>query len=59
MYLEQAEAMRLASEKVFDPLIAAQYVALAARWLKLAEQAQRGTYLGAAAEDEDAERPAT
>jgi hypothetical protein len=58
-YLEQAEAMRLASEKVFDPFIAAQYVALAARWLKLAEQAQRGTYITTSAADREADRPPT
>jgi hypothetical protein len=58
-YLEQAEAMRLASERVFDPFISAQYLALAARWLKLAEQAQRGTYITSSPADREADQPLT
>jgi len=34
----QAEEMRAAAEQAFDPAIAAQYLALAAEWLRLAER---------------------
>jgi len=41
-YLRQADRMRLASERAFDPQISAQYLALSAAWLRLAEEAQKG-----------------
>ena len=44
-YRRQADLMRTAAEGAFDPEITAQYLALAAKWLKLAEQAGRGTYI--------------
>jgi hypothetical protein len=41
-YLGLAERMRTAAERAFDPEIAAAYLALSAKWLRLAEQAQQG-----------------
>jgi hypothetical protein len=41
-YLRLAGDMRAAADRVFDPRIAAEYLALAAKWLRLAEQTERG-----------------
>ena len=41
-YLSVASQMRARAEAAFDPQIAASYLELAAKWLRLAEQAQRG-----------------
>jgi hypothetical protein len=41
-YLRLAEQMRAAADRAFDPAIAAAYLALSAKWVRLAEQAQRG-----------------
>ena len=40
-YLKLAEQMRLAADRAFDPTIAAAYLALASKWVRLAEQTQR------------------
>jgi hypothetical protein len=40
-YLTLAEQMRLAADRAFDPTIAAAYLALASKWVRLAEQTQR------------------
>jgi hypothetical protein len=40
-YLRLAEQMRLAADRAFDPAIAHAYLALSAKWVRLAEQAQR------------------
>jgi hypothetical protein len=44
-YLRLAERMRTAAERAFDPEIAAGYLALSAKWMRLAEQAQQGVTL--------------
>jgi hypothetical protein len=44
-YLKLAERMRTAAERAFDPEIAAAYLALSAKWVRLAEQAQQGVTL--------------
>jgi hypothetical protein len=41
-YFKLAEQMRAAADRAFDPAIAAAYLALASKWVRLAEQAQRG-----------------
>jgi hypothetical protein len=41
-YLNLAERMRTAAERAFDPEIASAYLALSAKWVRLAEQAQQG-----------------
>jgi len=40
-YLRLAEQMRVAADRAFDPAIAAAYLSLSAKWVRLAEQAQR------------------
>jgi len=40
-YLKLAEQMRHAADRAFDPTIAAAYLALASKWVRLAEQTQR------------------
>ncbi|MGH6958470.1 MAG: hypothetical protein ACREEW_17530 [Caulobacteraceae bacterium] len=40
-YLKLSEEMREAADRAFDPLIAAGYLSLAAKWLRLAEAAQK------------------
>ncbi len=40
-YLKLAEQMRIAADRAFDPTIAAAYLALASKWVRLAEQTQR------------------
>jgi hypothetical protein len=37
--------MQEAADKAFDPEIAASYLQLAAKWLRLAEQAERGAVI--------------
>ena len=39
-YLKLAEQMRIAADRAFDPTIAAAYLALASKWVRLAEQTQ-------------------
>ncbi len=41
-YLRLAERMRAAADRAFDPEIASAYLALSAKWVRLAEQAQQG-----------------
>jgi hypothetical protein len=49
--------MRSAAEQAFDPQIEAEYLALAAKWLRLAEQAQHGiTYVDQLGPDNSADR---
>jgi hypothetical protein len=40
-YLKLAEQMRLSADRAFDPTISAAYLALASKWVRLAEQTQR------------------
>jgi hypothetical protein len=40
-YLRLSEQMRVAADRAFDPLIVSAYLALSAKWVRLAEQAQR------------------
>jgi hypothetical protein len=40
-YLKLAEQMRAAADRAFDPTIAAAYLALASKWVRLAEQTRR------------------
>ena len=40
-YLKLAEQMRISADRAFDPTIAAAYLALASKWVRLAEQTQR------------------
>lgn len=40
-YLKLAEQMRIAADRAFDPAIAAAYLSLASKWVRLAEQNQR------------------
>jgi hypothetical protein len=40
-YLRLSAEMRSAADRAFDPQIAAEYLALAAKWLRLAEEAER------------------
>lgn len=40
-YLKLAEQMRVAADRAFDPTISAAYLALASKWVRLAEQTQR------------------
>jgi hypothetical protein len=40
-YLKLSEQMRTAADRAFDPQIAAAYLALASKWVRLAEQTQR------------------
>ena len=40
-YLQLAEQMRIAADRAFDPAIAAAYLALSSKWVRLAEQTQR------------------
>ena len=44
-YRRQADLMGMAAEGAVDPAIMAQYLALEAKWLRLATQAQRGIYI--------------
>jgi hypothetical protein len=41
-YLRAAAAMQVAADRAFDPEIVAGYLQLTAKWLRLAEEAQRG-----------------
>jgi hypothetical protein len=41
-YLRLANEMRASADRVFDPKIATEYLALAAKWLRLAEETERG-----------------
>ena len=40
-YLKLADQMRASADRAFDPTIAAAYLALASKWVRLAEQTQR------------------
>jgi len=40
-YLKLAAQMRVAADRAFDPTISAAYLALASKWVRLAEQTQR------------------
>ncbi|HEY1425725.1 MAG TPA: hypothetical protein VGF50_03555 [Caulobacteraceae bacterium] len=53
-YLKLAEQMRTAADRAFDPAIAAAYLALASKWVRLAEQTQRSLrYIDRTAADPD------
>lgn len=40
-YLQLATQMRMSADRAFDPQVAAEYLALAVKYLRLAEEAQR------------------
>jgi hypothetical protein len=58
-YLALSEKMRVAADRAFDPLIVSAYLALSAKWVRLAEQAQRDAFRTdrGAAESSDSASP--
>jgi hypothetical protein len=55
-YLKLAEQMRTAADRAFDPTIAAAYLALGSKWVRLAEQVQRGVRYIDRSQDDPATR---